>query len=119
MTNEVFSEKVKKDYISLIQAQMSNTELMITFFNVIEYDNQRYNVWLDEFGFFENLVTDNCFLDKLKQNYFSKTEFKHVQTSIEDPLETIQKWFDESQIDIHNETFYDTLARLEKNDNES
>lgn len=112
VSNESLDENIKTDYISLIQAQMSNTELLITFFNAIEYDNTKYNNWLDNYGLFENLVTDSCFLDKLKQLYFPKTKFKHIQTVHINPLEAIQQWYDESQIDIENEVYYDTITRL-------
>ena len=114
VTNDSLDESVKSDYISLIQAQMSNTELLITFFNAIEYNNTKYNEWLDEYGLFENLVTDSNFLDTLKQRYFPKTEYKHIQTAPNNVLDAILQWYDEGQIDTANEQFYDTLARLSK-----
>lgn len=115
-TNDSLNANVKYDYISLIQAQMSNTELMITFFNAIEYNNPKYIEWLDIYGLFENLVTDSNFLDTLKQKYFPKTTFKYIQSAPTDVLEALQQWYDESQIDTDNEQFYDTLARLNKDD---
>lgn len=112
VTNKNLDADVKSDYISLIQAQMSNTELLITFFNAIEYDNKKYNNWLDSYGLFENMVTGNQFLDVLKQMYFPLTKFKHIVSVYIDPLEAIQQWYDESHVDVENEVFYDTLERL-------
>lgn len=114
VTNKNLDENIKTDYISLIQAQMSNTELLITFFNAIEYDNAKYIEWLDFYGFFENLVTDSNFLDKLKQKYFPKTVFKHIQRPPVNTVKAFMQCYDEGQIDLNNEIFYDTLARLEK-----
>lgn len=112
VTNKNLDKDVKSDYISLIQAQMSNTELLITFFNAIEYDNKKYNNWLDSYGLFENMVTGYQFLDVLKQMYFPLTKFKHIVSVYIDPLEAIQQWYDESHVDVENEVFYDTLDRL-------
>lgn len=114
VTNDSLDESVKSDYISLIQAQMSNTELLIAFFNAIEYNNTKYNEWLDEYGIFENLVTDSNFLDTLKQKYFPITKYKHIHTAPNNVQDAIQQWYDEDQIDTANEQFFDTLARLGK-----
>lgn len=119
VTNEHLDDNVKTDYISLIQAQMSNTELLITFFNAIEYNNIKYISWLDSYGFFENLVTDSNFLDELKQKYFTETVFKHIQKSPTDTVKAFMQYYDEGQIDVNKEKFYETLERLEKYDKET
>lgn len=76
---------MKKKYISLIQAQMSNEELLVMCFNVIHYcynkttENEEYIKLLDDYHFFKNLRCDvnNCLKQRLK-TIFEDTTFKHL-----------------------------------------
>lgn len=76
---------MKKKYISLIQAQMSNEELLVMCFNVIHYcynkttENEEYIKLLDDYHFFKNLRCDkdNCLKQRLKP-IFKDTIFKHL-----------------------------------------
>ena len=76
---------MKKKYISLIQAQMSNEELLVMCFNVIHYcynkttENEEYIKLLDDYHFFKNLRCDvnNCLKQRLK-SIFEDTTFKHL-----------------------------------------
>ncbi len=76
---------MKKKYISLIQAQMSNEELLVMCFNVIHYcynettKNEKYIKLLDDYHFFKNLRcdVDNCLKQRLR-SIFKDTTFKHL-----------------------------------------
>lgn len=80
-------EEEKKKYINIIQAQMSDEELLVMLFNVIHYTskngNKDYLKILDDYGFFENLrspyddrdMQDIVFPIKL---LFNNTTFKHI-----------------------------------------
>ena len=80
-------EEEKKKYINIIQAQMSDEELLVMLFNVIHYTskngNKEYLKILDDYGFFENLRSP--YDDEDMQNLvfpikllFKKTTFKHL-----------------------------------------
>lgn len=76
---------MKKKYVSLIQAQMSNEELLVMCFNVIHYcynkntENKKYIKLLDDYSFFKNLRCDVDNLLKQKLNsIFENTNFKHL-----------------------------------------
>ena len=75
--NSAFSEKQQREYIDIIQAQMSNEELFVMFYNVVYYGNEEYLSWLDDYGFFENIRPDGTLFDKLKKHFFPNTHFKH------------------------------------------
>lgn len=72
-----FNEKQQREYIDIIQAQMSNEELFVMFYNVVFYGNKEYLLWLDDYVFFENIRPDGTLFDQLKVNFFPNTNFKH------------------------------------------
>lgn len=76
---------MKKKYISLIQAQMSNEELLVMCFNVIHYcynkntENKKYIKLLDDYHFFKNLRCDmDNYLKQRLKPIFKDTTFKHL-----------------------------------------
>lgn len=75
--NSAFNEKQQREYIDIIQAQMSNEELFVMFYNVVFYGNKEYLSWLNDYGFFENIRPDGTLFDKLKVHFFPNTNFKH------------------------------------------
>lgn len=109
----------QQKYIALIQAQMSNDELIMTFFNVIGYNNTTYLEWLDKYGFFENMQTENRFLDHIRTLFFPNTKNKHPQPPKQNAEDAITEWYDELCINLDKEQCIDTIKRLKKRDNES
>lgn len=75
--NSTFNEIQQREYIDIIQAQMSNEELFVMFYNVVFYGNKEYLSWLDDYGFFENVRPNGHLFDKLKVHFFPKTNFKY------------------------------------------
>jgi uncharacterized membrane protein len=75
--NSDFNETQQREYIDIIQAQMSNEELFVMFYNVVFYGNKEYLLWLDDYGFFENIRPNGTLFDKLKVHFFPNTNFKH------------------------------------------
>ena len=75
--NSAFNETQQREYIDIIQAQMSNEELFVMFYNVVFYGNKEYLLWLDDYGFFENIRPNGTLFDKLKVHFFPNTNFKH------------------------------------------
>lgn len=75
--NSTFNETQQREYIDIIQAQMSNEELFVMFYNVVFYGNKEYLLWLDDYGFFENIRPNGTLFDKLKVHFFPNTNFKH------------------------------------------
>ncbi|KAF0220147.1 MAG: hypothetical protein FD174_1386 [Geobacteraceae bacterium] len=69
-------------YIGLIQAQMSNDELGLTFYNAISKHSKNlqqqdvFRQWLDDFDFFEN-IDERCIFDDAFIAFFPKTHFKY------------------------------------------
>lgn len=75
--NSNFDDEQKREYIDLIQAQMSNEELFVMFYNVVNYGNKEYLLWLDDYAFLENIRPNGALFDRLKIHFFPKTIFKH------------------------------------------
>lgn len=68
----------KKKYIDIIQAQMSDNELYVTFNNGIsEYGNKRFLPILDKYHFFENIRSRGEIFDKIKNQFYPNTSFKY------------------------------------------
>lgn len=67
----------KKKYFDLIQAQMNNNELYISFYNAISiYGRKRMLPLMDEYSFLENL-RDNDYTTKThRELFYKKTKFK-------------------------------------------
>ena len=68
----------RKKYIDIIQAQMSDNELHVTFYNGIsEYGNKRFLPILNKYHFFENLTSRGEIFDKHKKLFYPQTPFKY------------------------------------------
>lgn len=68
----------RKKYTDIIQAQMSDNELYVTFYNGIsEYGNKRFLPMLDKYYFFENIRSRGEIFDKHKKFFYPKTPFKY------------------------------------------
>jgi len=68
-------------YINLIQAQMSNDELGLLFYNALsvyarnEQKEQKFYNWLNDFNFFENIDSESL-IDKKHSKFYPKNNFK-------------------------------------------
>lgn len=100
----------KKRYIDMIQAEMSDDELFVSFFNVIwwcySFQKKDYLICLDEYSFFENLQSSGKWFDICKIQLFANTKWKHST-----PKYTIDD-IDLGNVDYGKEEWYDTLDRL-------
>lgn len=71
----------KKYYIDIIQATMSNNELLMTMYNTIWYSyntkDMKFLEILDKYSFFENLQSEGECFDDMKKKIFKKTSWKH------------------------------------------
>ena len=68
----------KKKYIDILQAQMSDDELYLAFYNAIyKHGREKFLPLLDEYGFFENIRSRSKNFDIHKKAFFPRTEFKH------------------------------------------
>lgn len=73
---------LQNKYIGIIQAQMSNDELGLLFYNVLSIYSRnsegkdKFREWLDEYNFFQNL-DKKCILEDCYTEYFPKTVFKY------------------------------------------
>lgn len=112
--DNILDEKEKEKYIALIQAQMSNNELLMTLFNVIGYNNTTYLGWLDKYGFFENLQTESRFLDYIRSLFFPTTKNKHPQPPKRSTEEALTEWYEELCTNLDEEQCIDTIKRLKK-----
>lgn len=102
----------KKRYIDMIQAEMSDDELFISFFNVIwwhyKFQKKDYLILLDTYSFFENLQSPGKWFDVCKTQLFVRTKWKHSTLQYKgDDL-------DLCKVDYSKEKYYDTLDRLHK-----
>ncbi len=69
----------KRKYIDLIQAQMSDNELFISFYNGIsKYGKDKFLPLMDEYGFLENIKSRSTLFDKHKITFYPKTVFKNM-----------------------------------------
>lgn len=83
-TNESSIED-KKRYIDFIQAQMSDDELYVAFYNgICEYGKDKFLELLDRYGFFENVASRGAIFDLHAQQFYPKTIFKSKAPIIED-----------------------------------
>lgn len=75
------TEKQKKFYIDLVQAQLSSSELFIIFYDGIsKYGREKFHPLLDKFQFLENLVyTDDYYFERHKSIFYPQTNFKDYQ----------------------------------------
>lgn len=70
--------KDKRKYIDIIQAQMSDNELYITFYNGICKDGRnKFKPLLDHYQFFENIKSRNKLFDIHKKLFYPNTDFKY------------------------------------------
>lgn len=73
--------KVAQEFIALIQAQMSNDELGLLFYNAISIHGQNlkgenvFRCWLDDYDFFENIDSTRIF-DEVFLEFYPMTHFK-------------------------------------------
>lgn len=109
-SDRIISPADKKRYIDMIQAEMSDDELFVSFFNVIwwHYKSQKKNylIWLDKYSFFENLQSSGKWFDFCKMQLFTHTKWKHStsQHTTDD--------LDLGEVDYSKEQWNDTLDRL-------
>lgn len=67
----------KKKYIDIIQAQMSDDELYVTFYNCIaEYGRKKFRPLLDAYSFFENISNKGDIFKTHCKQFYPKTNFK-------------------------------------------
>jgi adenylate kinase len=67
----------KKKYVDLLQAQMSNNELYISFYNGISvYGRKRMLPLMDKYSFLENLKDNDFTTKKHRELFYKKTNFK-------------------------------------------
>lgn len=81
--NSSFNDKQKREYFDIIQAQMSNEELYVMFYNVVSFGNNEYLLWLDNSAFFENIRSTGTLFDKIKKHFFQETIFKYNAPKID------------------------------------
>ena len=110
--NKVLDDREKERYIALIQAQMSNEELLIVLFNVVNYGNSKYLETLDTYHFFENIRSVNDLLDYIIISLFTKTTFKHLINPNID--RDIIYNFELDDLLHNDELYFDTIERLKK-----
>ncbi len=68
----------KKKYIDIIQAQMNDNELYVTFYNCISiYGKDKFLPLLDRYHFFENLRSRGKRFDRHKKLFYPSTKFKY------------------------------------------
>jgi hypothetical protein len=73
--------KLREKYISLIQAQMSDDELGLLFYNALSVygrnkeGKEQFREWLDDYNFFENMDERCLFIHGIEKAY-PKTKFK-------------------------------------------
>lgn len=72
---------LQNKYINILQAQLSNDELCLLFYNVLSVHGRnsrgedKFRTWLDEHNFFQN-IDKSCIFEKCYTEYFPKTSFK-------------------------------------------
>lgn len=70
--------KEKKKYMDFIQAQMSDDELYVTFYNSISrFGVQKFSPLLNEYGFFENISNKRKLNKLVMEHFYNKTIFKY------------------------------------------
>lgn len=68
----------KKKYVDLVQAQMSNSELYISFYNGISvYGRKKMLKLMDKYSFLENLKDNDQILIKHRTLFYQETKFKN------------------------------------------
>lgn len=68
----------KKKYIDLIQAQMGDDELYVTFYNGIgRFGRLKFQPLLDQYQFLENIRSRGKIFDLTAKQFYPKTNFKH------------------------------------------
>lgn len=73
---------IARQYIGLIQAQMSNDELGLTFYNALSKHSKNlqqeavFHRWLDDFDIFEN-IDPRCVFDDIFLEFYPQTHFKY------------------------------------------
>ncbi len=70
-------DDLKRQYVDIIQAQMSDAELYCLFFNAICYGNDKLLPLLDQYSFLENIERKSLSFDKHKRMFFPNTKFKY------------------------------------------
>lgn len=75
--NSSFNDKQQREYLDIIQAQMSNEELYVMFYNVVSFGNNEYLLWLNNSAFFENIRSTGTLFDQIKTHFFKDTTFKY------------------------------------------
>lgn len=67
----------KKKYVDLVQAQMSNNELYISFYNGISiYGRKRMLPLMDKYSFLENLKDNDFTIKSHRELFYKNTKFK-------------------------------------------
>lgn len=80
---ENYPEDMEKQklYVGILQAQLSNDEMALLFYNAISIHGKNaegvdvFRKWLDEYGFFEN-IGKRCIFHPSFANYYPNTKFK-------------------------------------------
>lgn len=76
-------EKDEKKYIDLLQAQLSNDELALIFYNALSRNGlnsskkPQFKEWLEDYQFLENL-NDESLIDRRHHVLYQKTKFKFL-----------------------------------------
>jgi len=83
VTENFKDEVVIKRYVNLLQAQLSNDELALLFYDAISIHGKsklgedKFREWLDEYGVLENIVPDNL-LEESHVDFYPKTLFRFI-----------------------------------------
>jgi hypothetical protein len=77
-TDEAIFKGSNKKYIDIIQAQMSDDELYLMFYNCIsELGKSKVLTLIDEYSFLENIRSRGEIFDNQKRIFYPKTKFKN------------------------------------------
>ena len=69
----------KKKYIDIVQAQMSDDELYLVFYNGIsKFGKEKLQPFLEEYGFLENIRSRGKIFDLHASQFYPKTKFKYL-----------------------------------------
>lgn len=110
--DDILDREMKNKYMALIQAQMSNDDLLIVLLNAINYGNIKYLNQLDEYHFFENIRPVNDIIDYIIITSFPKTKFKHLIDPTKD--NDVIYDFDFDGMVHYKEQYSETIDRLKK-----
>lgn len=82
--NSKLTEDKRYQYINLIQAQMSSYELSLIFYNALSKHGNRMFVWLEQYGFLEN-IDNKALLSPIHWKFYPETKFKFIEMMHNEP----------------------------------